>query len=278
MSDQVPESEVAEPQVDAGSDAAGDAGTDPLFTDGAFEFGWHDGSRMSVADRGQLARELQKVNEQLRHSGMRHEELEGERRKLTESQRLMDQTIKDYRTKEQNLQTAYAEAAALKKALSERPGLQQKINQVIDEYNSGGGYASDSQRSALEAELKPIKSEIEEWKAEREAQRQEREFSKAAEALAGELEGFDAKAVKEYLDGLKSVPQADVPRKLQELAYYALQGQKKLADLESKKGPPKSPPNLVPSSGGKTKRNISEMSEAEQEAYAIELAKATMGS
>lgn len=277
MSDQVQES--AAEAVVAGGDAsvestggamADGAGgvTDPLFADGPFTWK-HDKGEHIIKNRRELA-------DAFRHSYMNRDSLDAERQKIAQQRKLMDQAIQKARSEQEANTALFNKYRGYENAFGQHPELKSRIEKLIDEYKASGGRGgSDQIRSVLEAELKPIKDEFGKWQEERKRQSEEEQWSKAAEQLAAEIDGFDGKAAREFLESLKRIPEADAQRKLMEIAHFAMLGQQRASDLEKRPPPPRGRPNVVSTPGKATsKRDVTGMNEAEKHAYAVELLKA----
>lgn len=276
MSDQVQESapEVAggEPSTESTGGAIADGAggvTDPLFADGPFSWKYDKGEHI-IKNRRELA-------DAFRHSYMNRASLDAERQKLAQQRKLMDQAIQKARSEQEANTALFNKYRGYESAFGQHPDLKRRIEQMIDEYKASGGRGSSDQiRSVLEAELKPIKDEFGKWQEERKRQAEEEQWSSAAEQLAAEIEGFDGKAAREFLDTLRGVPEADAQRKLMEIAHFALLGQQRASDLEKRPPPTRARPNVTSTPGKPTsKRDVSGMNEAEKHAYAVELLKAS---
>lgn len=259
--------------VEAGAAAIQEAGgnEDQFFSGGPYKFKHFDGSEWEAGDRRALTDQLKRLDERLRHGGMRKEELDKERQKFDSDRKSWEAAAQKYKRREDELNTAYSRYGTWDKLMSERPELKQKMAALIDEYQNGS--QSDRQQAALEAELKPIKSELESMRQERESQKQEQMFEAAAAELGKQYDGFDATAIRAALDELRSVPEADVPRKVLEFGYHALVGRKGIADLEARgaRGTPKVPSVNSTPGAPPTEVDTADMDEEQKHAYAVEL-------
>ncbi|HUT87716.1 MAG TPA: hypothetical protein VMX15_06500 [Candidatus Heimdallarchaeota archaeon] len=253
-----------------------DGGTvaDSLFTGGPFKFGWHDGTQWEIKDRAQLARELGKVNEERRHSTMRHEDLKSERQKVAEQQRLMDQAIKKARDAEERANSSYGRYKPWDELMVQNPPLQKRVEEIIDEFRGNGKHNGDvtALKEALknDPEFQEFMSVKDEWKKDREARTQEKAVADAVAQLKSEIADYDDEAVSSFLSDLAKVPKADGERTLRKIIHYSLLGQERAGLLERKQATLGRRPG-VSSTPGKptTGPDLNEISEEEREAEII---------
>ena len=252
-------------------------GSKPIFSSDSFSFKHHDGTEWQAKNRGELVSKLRELDERLRHGGMRKSELEEERRKIAEQKKQMEQAVSSARMKEENLGRMYNKYSSWNDLLSKDPILRKKMEQLIDEHKkngSSGSNISDIVKTALEAELKPLRSAYEEYEKDRERNRATLDMQRASKELKSVYEDFDYDSVTKALNDLKNIPDADVTRKFMEIMYFSLLGQKRAAEYERIHGKKsKTIPSLSSTPGKTIEPNIREMNEEEMDNYAIELLK-----
>lgn len=280
--------DVETPEVEAGSQTDGAvAGSDSTGEDGGtvadgfgepFTFGWFDGSQWEIKDRAQLARELGKLNEERRHSRMRHEDLEKERSKLTEREKLMRDQIMRAQEAERRANSSYGLYKPWDELMSQNPQLREEVEKLIDRHKSGGGKQSlAALKKALlaEPEFQEYQQGYEEWKKDKQARASEKAAREANAALKGELADYDEAAVEEFLSELANVPKADGERKLREIAHYALAGMTRAGVLERRATAVPARPGVTSTPGKSTTGpDLDELDEDEREQEIIRRLKA----
>jgi len=285
VSEEVAGSETEEAVVgsDPTSDGAGSAAVDTgSVGTGAFgepfEFTWHDDTKWSIKDRSELARKLQEVNEERRHSTIRSEDLQVERGKITAREKSLESALKKAQEAEATANESHRKWTPVNEAMSRYPGLEAEIKEVIQRRsNDGRGSDPDSVREALLAvpEFQEMKQGNEEWKKAQAATAQERVVAEAVRALKSEIPDYDEGAVQSFLDNLAKVPQRDGERKLRQVAHYAIVGMARAGILEQKKADMPSRPGVSSTPGKSTTGpEFSELSEEDQEAEIVRRLKA----
>lgn len=219
--------------------------------------------KLAFRNKGELA-------DHLRHSSMRKQELEAERRKIADRAKYFDEQTRKYELKERELLSKYDQITKMDKFLREHPDVAESIANAMS--NRPKQDNSELKR-LLEAELTPLKKELEETRAERqkrlEAERKQQVYSQ----LKSKYDDFDERQLEQYIEQLDQVPEQEKDLMLHELVYHALKGRNSIGELERKMSQqPAKKPNVVSTPGKQiNKKDVASMSRKDMDRYAVEI-------